>query len=208
MPTDYQSNSDKNKREKVKPEGEEKTIEKVISGEVIKRKPPLGQRFKTIFFGGDAKGASRYIVGDVLLPALRNLVVDMTSKGIERMVYGDRGPRRPSGFDYRPRIQYHSPIMRQDPRMPGRLPDQSPRSTRRESAELVLSTRDEAELVLERLMDILEKYESVSVADLYDLCGLPSSHVDHKWGWFNLNTTEVRQVRDGFLLDLPPAEEV
>lgn len=208
MPTDYQGNSNKGKRERpVAQEEDKKEIEKVVTGVVIKKKPSLGQRFKALFFGGDAKGASRYIAADVLLPAIRNLVVDATTKGIERMVYGEsaRSIRRP-GFDYRSRVQYNSPIMRPEVRS-ARLPDQT-RYSRREPNDLVLASREEAELVLERLIDILDKYEVASLADLYDLTGLPTSHTDNKWGWFNLNSADIRQVREGFLLNLPPVEEI
>lgn len=207
MPHDYTGNTNKDKIKRQEKDDEEKVIEKVVTGEVIKKKPPLGQRFKTIFFGGDSRGAARYIAADVLLPAIRNLLVDATTKGVERMVYGESRPNRRPGYDYRSRVQYHSPLIRPDIRS-GRLPDQGPRITRRETSDLVLASREEAELVLERLIDILDKYEVVSVADLYDLTGLPSSHVDNKWGWTHLHTTEIRQVREGFLLNLPPAEEI
>lgn len=188
---------------------EAKVIEQVTTGAVVVKKPSLGQKLKTVFFGGDSKSAARYIAGDVVLPAVRSLIVDAVTKGAERLVWGEgaRTMRRPSGYDYRSRVQYNSPLVRQDPRMP-RLPDQGPRVGRREPSDLVLASREEAELVLERLIDILDKYETVSMADLFDLTGLPSSHVDNKWGWTNLNTTEVRQVREGFLLSLPPAEEI
>lgn len=185
-------------------------VEQVTTGTVIMKKAPLGQRFKSIFFGGDGRSAVRYIAADVLLPAIRNLVVDATTKGIERMVYGEATQRRrPTGYGYTSRIQYNNPVSRTEVR-PARLPDQPPsmRSLRREPHELVLASRDEAELVLERLMDIIETYEIATVADLYQLTGLPASHVDNKWGWTNLKSADVKQVREGYLLDLPVAEEV
>lgn len=60
-------------------------------------------------------------------------------------------------------------------------------------------------MVLERLNDIIDRYEVASVADLHELVGLPTTHVDNKWGWENVRYAEVRQIREGFLLDLPPA---
>lgn len=206
MPHNYAGNTNKDKEQKVAPE-EEKVVQKVTTGTVVKKKQPLGQRFKAIFFGGDSKSAARYVAADVLLPAIKNLLVDTTTKGVERLVYGDSRPTRRPGFDYRSRVQYNSPLMRSDPRT-GRLPDQGPRMTRRETSDLVLASREEADLVLERLLDILDKYDVASVADLYELTGLPTSHVDNKWGWTQLHNTEVRQVRDGWLLNLPPAEEI
>ena len=115
--------------------------------------------------------------------------------------------RRP--INYGSRVQYNSPVRRDR----AYLPDQAParplgRQVRRETNDLVLTSREEAELVLERLTDIIDKYGVASLADLYDLTGLPTSHVDNKWGWTYLNNTEIRQVRDGYLLDLPPVEEI
>ena len=55
----------------------------------------------------------------------------------------------------------------------------------------------------------LEQNPASKIApDLYDLTGLPSAHVDNKWGWTYLTNTEIRQIRDGYLLDLPPMEEI
>lgn len=205
---DYQGNSNKDKDKKVRQPREDKVIEKVVTGNVIQKPPTLGHKFKATFFGGEFKGAMRYLAADVLLPAFRNLLVDATTKGVERVVYGESSARRHRPFDYRSRVQYNSPLMARPER--ARLPDQPlyTRQTRRETGDLVLASREEADLVLERLIDIVDKYEVASVADLYELTGLPASHVDHKYGWTYLNNTEIRQVRDGFLLDLPPAEEI
>ena len=206
---DYQGNSKKSKEEKEKKP--EKVVEKVIVGEVVTRPRPLGSKFKMIFFGGDARDALRYVADAVLLPALRNLIVDAASKGAERIVYGEssRAPRRAP--EYRPRVTYNNPIQRQsfpasrDPRERAYLPDQTgPR--RRDSNQLILTNRADAEAILERLLDLINQYDVASVADLYDLADLPTTHVDNKWGWTFLAGVDIRQVRDGFLIDLPPAE--
>ncbi len=203
---DYQSNSHKSKEEKATTP--DKKVEKVTTGVVVEKKPTLGQKFKNLFFGGEFRGASRYIAGDVLLPAFRNLLVDATTKGVERVVYGESMQTRRRPVDYGTRVQYNNPLSTQRDR--ARLPDQPIRSRqpRRDLNDFVLASREDAALVLERLIDILDKYEVASVADLYDLTGLPSSHVDNKWGWTYLNNAEIRQVRNGYLLDLPPTEEI
>ena len=206
--TDYAANPHKSKQ--VPPE-EEKKVEKVIVGEVIVKKRTFGQKFKGVFFGGEFKQALRYFTADVLLPAIRNLMVDATTRGVERMVYGEsRDIRRRPPPSYGSRISYNSPVVRRDRAY---LPDQGPprplgRQVRRDTNELILASREEAEQVLERLIDIIDKYGVASLADLYDLTGLPTSPIDNKWGWSDLRTTEIRQVRDGFLLDLPQAEEI
>ena len=88
---DYQGNS---KKEKNNPERPAKNIEKVITGEVVQKPKNLGRRFKDVFFGGDTKQAAKFVASDVLLPAMRNLIVDMVTKGAERMIYGESNYRR------------------------------------------------------------------------------------------------------------------
>lgn len=187
---------------------EKKEITKIVSGDVVTRKKPLGQRLKNIFVGGEVKNAAVYIAVDVLVPAARNMIVDATTKGVERLIYGDSPTRRNSELG-RSRISYNSPFDRSRVRGGAMLPDQPPHYTKRasrESSEIILSSRAESEMVLSTLSDIIEMYEVVSVADLNELVGLPSTHVDNKWGWISLRQAQIRQIREGYLLDLPPAK--
>lgn len=211
MTHDYQGNS-KRSRDQAgeKAQEEKKPLEPVITGKVIQKKPSLGSKFKTVVFGGEFRSAAHYVVGDVLLPAFRNLLVDGVTKGMERVVYGDspRSPRRPGFQSYGGRVQYSSPISQRPATLPARLPDQPLRQMRREPNDLVLSSRQEAETVLERLVDVIDQYGTASLADLYELTGLPASPIDNKWGWTYLRNAEVRQIREGYLLDLPPVEEI
>jgi hypothetical protein len=192
------------------PPKEEKHIEKVVAGEVVQRKTPLGRRFKNLFFGGEFKGAMKYLSNDVLLPALRNMLVDTTTKGVERVVYGESYSRRRPEIG-RPRVSYDrlsAPSDRYGSRR-AMLPDQPPfASSRRKQdvGEIILNSRDDAEIVAERLADIIDKYDVASVADFHELVGLPSSYVDNKWGWSSMKGVDIRQIREGYLLDLPPVE--
>lgn len=191
---------------------EEKVVTKVVTVDAVKRPKSLGRKFKDLFGGGEVKGAARYVFGDVLVPALKNLVVDATSKGMERVVYGNDPRRIPRPGQ--PRYSYNNPpsVMDRFAQRPGILPGQPPgpygRQRRQDAGEILMNSRQDAELVLERLSDIIDKFEVASIADLNELVGLPSSHVDNKWGWTILNPASVRQVREGFLLDLPPVEPI
>lgn len=200
---DFPSNS-----KEPKPERPKKEIQRVTTNDVIQKPKSVGRKFRGIFFGGEFKSAARYILNDVMLPALKNVIVDSTAKGVERIVYGDVSPRR--RYDGRgPLISYNQMGRDRSPR-PTMLPDQPPyyptRGRKLEPGDLVLISREEAELVLERLNDIIDTYDVASIADLNDLCGLPTTHIDNKWGWSKLSGVAVRQVREGFLIDLPPVE--
>jgi hypothetical protein len=207
---DYQGNPNKAKEEKPA-----KQIEKVVTGEVIQKPKSIGRKFKDIFFGGDLRASARSVTGDVVLPAIRDLIVDAVSSGAKRLVYGESRYQRRHVSEYRPRVQYSNPInpayrgMR-DPRERPNLPDQprAIRQQRRDADNIILAQREDAELVVERLLDIIDKYEVASLADLYDLLGWPTSPIDNKWGWTYLKNVAIQQVRDGYLIDLPEMESV
>lgn len=207
MEPQFPGNSKKAKASEEKPE--KKAVEKVVTGEVVQKKPPILQRIRNVFFAGDVNTVTRYLAQEVLLPAFRNLVVDFTSKGIEKMMYGDSAsPRHSAGG--RSRYSYNAPI-RRDNRPRVMLPDQPPHPpprSRHATPELIVSSKSEGDLVIERLVDIIDTYEVASVADLYDLLGLPNSYIDNKWGWTQLAYADVRQVREGFLIELPPADPI
>lgn len=211
---DYQGNTRKEREKVTETPKPDKKVERVITTEVVRKPKTISRKFKDVFFGGDAKQAARYISTDVLLPALRNLIVDMTSKGIERIVYGDTRRRIPyQRTDYTSRYYVNNPLtqrpMPMDPRDRANLPDQPRvRQNRHEMNDIILTSREEADLVLERLNDILENYQVVSLADLYVLLGLETSFIDNKWGWTYLNNATVRQIRQGYLLELPLLEEI
>jgi len=206
---DFPGNSNKSQEPKQKPKPEKK-IEKVTTGEVIKRKKSVGARLKD-FFGGDMRSVARYVAGDVLLPAMKNMLVDTIESGARRAIYGDSpAARRRGPVDvHRPRVSYNSPIDRTYNRQQGAmLPHQPPHygpSRRQTVGDVILSSRNEADIVVERMKDILDQYDSVSIADFYELVGLPSSHVDHIWGWADLGYVGVRQIREGYVIDLPAA---
>lgn len=212
--TDYQGNSKKGKAEHPasgEKAPEKKHVERVaLEGKVIARKKPLGLRIKEVIFGGEVNSAARYIGAEVLLPAFRNLLVDATTKGIERMVYGDSAYSRPRNAttEYRPKVTYHNPINQGGRPRTGNLPDQATPRPRRDDTEIIFGTRSDAELVLERLQDVIDQYQVTSMGDLNEIVGLPTNHMDNKWGWENLRFAEIRQTRDGFVLNLPPAQPI
>ena len=210
---DFPGNSNSAKAPSQEAPPVKKVVESVVTTPVIQQKKSIASRFRSIFFDGQIKTASRYIFSDVVLPSVKNLIVDATSKGVERVIYGDRAPRR--GYSHeagRPRVSYNQ--MSRYPGYPsGILPDQPPRplmQSRRtyEVSDIILASKEEAELVLERLNDIVDQYNVASVADLHDLVGLPTVHTDNKRGWMSLAYSSVKQVRQGFLIDLPPAEDI
>lgn len=205
---DFPPNSEKSKQGAPR---EPKKVERVTSADAVRRKRPLGKKFKDVFFGGDARTAGEYVMLSVIIPAIKDTLVEAGQAAIEKMIYGESrsGRRRPSGgTGYVSYNRMGGPVRDPaDDRPPmGRSISRRARA-RHDFDEIVLSTRSEAEEVLDRMFDLLSKYETVSVSEMYELVGLESSHTDHKWGWTSLTGASVERVRTGgFLLDLPEPE--
>lgn len=74
--------------------------------------------------------------------------------------------------------------------------------------ELVYETRADAEKVLNGISEIIDEYGFVTVADLYDISGLPGAYyTDSKIGWKgSIKESTIKKVRDGYVIDLPKPE--
>lgn len=189
----------------------EKKVEQVTSGQVVVRKTPMAKKFLHTFFGGDAKSVVGYVVMEVLIPAAKDMVADAVSQGVERTLFGEvksasrRTGARPSGSGYTPYNRFSSPATARmaDPR---EREVSSRARSQHDFGEIILATRVEADHVIDRLYDLLEKYEQVTVADLYDLVGVSGNYTDDKWGWERLSGAGVTRTRNGYLLNLPAPE--
>lgn len=202
-PLDYPANSEASKR--VVSNKNEKNVERVTSGDAIRKKKSLRKQFKETFIAGDVKTSIRYVAFDILLPTLRDMLWEAGSGGIEKLIFGDSRRRGstipqsgPTGY-----VSYNRYAVGRGPLAgPQRAMSRMARA-RHDFDEIVLESRIEAEEVIDRLFDLVSRYETATVADLYELVGLPSSHTDNKWGWSDLRGAGVSRVRDGYLLDLP-----
>lgn len=187
----------------------DKDIKRVTSEEPKRRRRSLRKQFKAVFFNGDPKATAEYVAFGVLLPAAQDMVLDAISGGAERIIKGETRRRRttsappsgPSGF-----VSYNRYSMGgQRAQEPPRYVSHRARASHNFD-EIVLTSRAEAEEVIERMYDIIGRYDSVTVADFYELVGTPSAHTDHKWGWVDLRGAGVARVRNGYLIDLPTPE--
>ncbi len=179
-----------------------------VKGKIIRRKKPFLQGFAEAFLGDDVRSVMDYIIQDVLIPAAKSTLADMVAGGVDRALFGSRGSSRTfNRRDPGKSIVSYSKFYDKEP---------AHRSERRESTshgrkfdDLVFGRRVEAESILETLIDMLEEYEQVSLADLYDAIGVISEFADQKWGWTNLSEARVSRVRDGgYMLNMPDMERL
>lgn len=213
----FPSNSQRALRSEVESGGAKREpVEQIVTSTVVQRKRPLSKKFVDTFFGGDAKGTMLYVVGDILVPAAKDMITDAFTQGFERMIFGESrsGNRRNSSRSGGRPGYVNYGRMGRDVR--GREPESNreiSRSARtnHEFDEIILNTRAEAEMVIRRLGDMIDQYEVATVADLYNLVGITPQHTDGKWGWEgdDMHLAGVERVRSGgYLLDLPKPKPV
>lgn len=183
-------------------------IERVISGEAIRRKRGLGRQFKDTFIEGSARMAIEYMATDIVVPAIRDLIYDALQGGLDRMIYGESHIKRsrPSStstsYSNVPHVNYQGMSSNRPPSTSRTLSQRA--RARHDFGDIVLDNRQDAEDVIDRLFDVLSRYGSVPLTTLYALTGIESSHTDEKWGWTSLSGAKAAKQRDGtFLLDLP-----
>lgn len=200
---EYPSNSHRSKEQTQETEASrEKKVEKVVTGKVKTKKNDV-RRFTDVFISEDATNVKSYIFMDVIVPAIKKAILDIASDGVSMILYGDtRASKKNSGgvnkIAYRK--YYDEPVS-------GNRSSTGAR-TRFDYDDIEFEARGEAEAVRTEMLDIIERYGFVTVADMYELAGLTAPFTAHKYGWSSLRSAETVRTRDGFILKMPKASPI
>lgn len=208
---EFPSNSHSSKKEPTSDKKrEEKKVEKIVTGTVVKQKKSLGKRFSENFLGEDSKSVGEYIVTEVLVPNTKDLIVEIVKSAIEMFMWGERrskgSSRHGGGKQYTSYGSYFSDKSSDRDRGYGRREMSRSARARHDFDEILITDRGEAEEVLSHMYDLCEDYGMVSVADFYDMVGVDADFTDQKYGWTDMRGVKPVRVRGGFVLDLPRAK--
>lgn len=195
-----------------KSEKESRTpTDKIISGTAVQRKKTMGRKITETFTSDDAQGVGTYILLEVILPSVKDMVVDAGKQALDKIFYGNQATSRRSSS--RPNHVGYNNMYKSNQGTTtlssggGRTISQRARATHNWD-EVILTDRGEAEDVLDSLGALIEQYDQASVADLYDFVGITGSFADEKWGWTDLRGASVSKIREGWLLNLPKCIEL
>lgn len=196
---------------------ERKSLDKVIDIQPKKVKKNLGSRLIHGILGPEGlPGIGSYVSEEIIVPAIKNIIVDAVTSGINMVMYGEsksQGPRQYGRTPYnsygsspRPTVNYTSRYTNQQPE-PSAV---RPRNLRQGVEEYIIESREDAAHVLTTLTEQADMYGSVSIADYYDLIGIPSEYTDNNYGWVmeTIVHTNVRPVRGGYVIKFPPVEVI
>lgn len=179
-----------------------KRAEKVVHGKV-KAKKNETRKWTDMFISEDVANVKSYIIMDVIVPSIKKAVYDLIVGTLDMSLYGGRGGggKRPTADKVSYRTDYNS-VSRRDDRFTN---DRNRTSSGYSYDDITLETRGEAEMVISRMDEIMDEYDQVRVADLYDLVGITGDYTDNKYGWTNIQTARVVRTRDGFKIQMPRA---
>lgn len=183
---DYRPNSHKAREEQ-----KTQKAEKVISGSV--RTDHRSGTMSKISENFDS--AKSYIIGDIIIPAIKAAISDMVANGIDILLYGEarHSTKNSSKVSY-DRFYKNSSNT-----------GTSYNCNTYNYKDILFDNRGEAEVVLSKMEEIITIYGMVSVADLYDLVGITGKYTDNKYGWTDLCGAQTVYTREGYMLKLPKA---
>ncbi len=202
MLNDYAPNSNRFKDQQRKSVDERTKAPKVVSGQTVAKKKSEAAKVAESFLSFDARKIGEYMVWDVLIPTVKKTI----STCVDMMLYGDSA--RSKSNVPAAKVSYNSYYS-------GRGDDRRREDDRRSRSaldydDIEFTSRGDAEIVLDRMCDWLSRYGVVTIGDYYDMAGLSNyNHCIHKYGWMNLSTARVINLRNGkYTLDLPKAVPV
>lgn len=195
-------------RDKIKP---------VLDKKPKKRKKGLMERLVVGFLGPDGlPGIGSYLNEEIIVPSIKNIIVEAVTSGINMAVFGDHAKPSVSNRNrttYRPETNYASRTSKYTSTRPEpsrKRPDMI-RSIKYGVDEYPIESRMDANNVLTMLRGYADTYDYVSVAEYYELLGVEPTHTDHNFGWSfdTVAKAVVTPLRGGgYIINLPPVTEI
>lgn len=206
-------NSHKYKAEKAReaqdPKSKEKISPIVKREQIVSTKKPISKKFAETFMTEDAKDVKSWLLMDVIIPGVKNTILDI----ISMMFFGEvdsRSRRGRSRRDRDDRVNYSSYYRGSSDRRDrdyhrSRERDRYDSDDRVDFRNIVLRDRGDAERIINAMRDRIRDNGSASVAELIDLLDIDNyvgRYTDNNYGWDDERDIGIRRVSSGYLIDV------
>lgn len=206
----YDKASEKNSSGAISSEPEPgQRVQPVTQAKKVKKKGAL-RRIAHAMLEDNLENAKERAVNDIIIPGFKALIFDGITDLLDAMLYGndDRGyrgssQRRSNGSRRKEQVSYNGYYEKG-----GRRPQNRSGNYSMEPDEVILDTRNDARNVLNEINDAIRKYGQASIADFYDACKVTSDWTDNRYGWYDIRGASIKPVRDGYIIIMPPTEEL
>lgn len=201
---------------------EEQTTPPEVQPEVIESdrpKPKVRQKtFMDALIDRAAQGSSDLIKNNII-PGIQVMLADTFHNAVDMIFVTRNTGRRPgfngsttqrsgfgarrSGFDQQTRVSYNEQS-NQNASSRRSISDRA--RAQHDFSEIIFESRPEANGVLDDMRTHLERYQSITIDQMYSFIGIDPTFRDSAWGWTSLDGSFVKHVRNGFVLELPSPE--
>lgn len=214
--SEIKPNSFKYKEEaeiKIKEKLKELDLEKVEGEDVgvktkqiklVKKKPSWFEKVSRWFISEDVDDIKSYLIFDLIIPGVKDVTFDL----VEMMLFGEKSGRRKRGGSSK--VSYSGYYDRKDRRTRSKSRDRGRENsdTSTDYKDIIVEERGDAEDIVDRMQDLIDRNSKASIADLLDLVNLPSNFADVDWGWTNPRSISYRRVRDGYKIDVDRVKDI
>jgi len=180
---------------------QKKEVSKVTKGKVKTAEKSTLKKFGDAFLEDDIQDIKTYVVSDVIIPAIKNLIFDSFIGSLEMMLFGSASHSRSRKGGNNGSSTYVSYNKFSNNR--GSRTADSRNSDRLDYQGIVFEERADAEEVLDTLRNLIEDYGQATIGDLYDAAGMtPDNNFskNEEYGWTDLGRAQVKYGRDGYLI--------
>lgn len=201
------------------PEGTASAEEKpvAIEGKVTRRRPSMGKRMATLF-ATEGQSFGEHLVEQVIIPTIKSTILtviaqsgDALRMSFESMLFPGQTPKpgQPPRASYpgsgpTPYNTFANQNATPTVRREGGTYQPVRRSNVVDNLFIETSDRRVPDGILQELDYRITRQGHCSVGEYYEAGGMQSTSTDHTWGWRDIADARVNQVRDGFLIIMPP----
>lgn len=198
----YPGNSHKSKDVKKTAPTDEKKIQKRVSKPAKTKKKGELRKIAEEFIVDDVKNIKTYVITDVLIPTIKDTIWDILTNTLDMFLFNGTKDHRKRGKSS-PKISYRDYYDSKNDR--GRNYEIRDRF---DYDDLEFDSRGEADAVLTGMLETIDQYGVVSVADMYDMADVTAPYTGNRYGWTSLRNAEVVRVRNAYIIKLPKAKPI
>lgn len=198
----YPGNSHKSKDVKKTAPTDEKKIQKRVSKPAKTKKKGELRKIAEEFIVDDVKNIKTYVITDVLIPTIKDTIWDILTNTLDMFLFNGTKDHRKHGKSS-PKISYRDYYDSKNDR--GRNYEIRDRF---DYDDLEFDSRGEADAVLTGMLETIDQYGVVSVADMYDMADVTAPYTGNRYGWTSLRNAEVVRVRNAYIIKLPKAKPI
>lgn len=190
---------------------------KVIKGTAKVEKRKFGMKFVDFLFSDKLDSVSNYLTYYILGPSLKDLIYKMITGATQMVLFGgnsqgSQGGSYIPGYGYQP-VRRDAPVPYNMMGNPGYAQPQPGIYQQRITLnDISFDTRDDAQLVLDRMNREISRYGKVRIADFYTFAGITGQ--ESNWtlqgsGWYSLANVYPMMRTDGrWIINFPPATQI